>query len=107
MLDSFRPVSYPAGEHPFESTEMPSRRSQGGERQVRLRPQYAHLYKDIPPNEWWPAWLMAEKLLAQAEARGVPPQQRICDPSHFLFRGGEPRGPRLQDLRTRRSDVGP
>jgi hypothetical protein len=80
---------------------------QSGERQVRLRPQYADLYPGIPPNEWWPAWLMAERLLALAEAQGVPPHERICNPSHFAFRGGQSRGPRLQDLRTRRSDVAP
>lgn len=78
-----------------------------GERQGRLKPQYAHLYRGIPPNEWWPAWLLAEQLLARAEAAGVPEQQRICDPSHFVFRGGQSREPRLEDLRTRRSDVTP
>jgi hypothetical protein len=77
----------------------------GGERQVRLRPQHAHLYPGITSNEWWPAWAMAERLLALAEAQGVPPQQRVCDPSHFQFRGGSRRDPRLQDLRTRSSDV--
>jgi hypothetical protein len=76
-----------------------------GERQVRLRPQYAHLYQGIPPNEWWPAWLMAERLLALAESQGVSPQERICNPSHFRFRGGQSGGPRLQDLRTRRTDI--
>jgi hypothetical protein len=81
------------------------RGSHGGERQVRLRPQSAHLYPGIPPNEWWPAWLMAERLLALAEAQGAPPQQRVCDPSHFHFRGGASRDPRLESLRTRRSDV--
>jgi hypothetical protein len=86
---------------------MPKREKQSGERQVRLRPQFAHLYPDIPPNEWWPAWLMAEKLLVLAEAKGIPPQQRICDPGHFMFRGGQSSEPRLQDLRTRRSDATP
>jgi hypothetical protein len=86
---------------------MPKPAHQSGERQVRLKPQYADLYRGIPPNEWWPAWLMAENLLALAEAQGVPPQERICNPSHFEFRGGHSRGPRLQDLRTRRSDVPP
>jgi hypothetical protein len=85
----------------------PKPRGQAGERQVRLRSQYAHLYPGIPSHEWWPAWLMAEKLLALADSRGVPPHQRICDPRHFVFRGGERRGPRLQDLRTRRSDLPP
>jgi hypothetical protein len=77
----------------------------GGERQARLRPQHAHLYPGIAPNEWLPAWAMAERLLALAEARGVPSQQRVCDPRHFQFRGGSRRDPRLQDLRTRGSDV--
>ena len=77
----------------------------GRERQVRLRPQYAHLYRGIAPNEWWPAWAMAESLLALAEAQGVPPHERVCDPRHFEFRGESNRDPRLHDLRTRRSDV--
>jgi hypothetical protein len=77
----------------------------GGERQARLRPQHAHLYPGIAPNEWLPAWAMAERLLALAEARGVPPHHRVCDPRHFQFRGGSRRDPRLQDLRTRGSDV--
>lgn len=76
----------------------------GGERQVRLKPRYVHLYPGIAPSEWWPAWAMAEKLLALAEAQGVSPHQRVCDPRHFQFRGGSTRE-RLQDLRTRRSDV--
>jgi len=76
----------------------------GGERQIRLKPQHAHLYSGIAPSEWWPAWAMAEKLLALAEAQGVPPQQRVCDPRHFQFRGGARRD-RFQDLRTRHSDI--
>jgi hypothetical protein len=84
---------------------MPTPRHKRGERQVRLRPEYAHLYQSIPPNEWWPAWLMAEKLLALAESKGLPPEERICNPSHFLFRGGQGPGQRLQDLRTRRTDL--
>ncbi len=86
---------------------MPKPRHKQGERQVRLRLEYAHLYQGIPPNEWWPAWLMAEKLLALAESKGLPPEERICTPSHFLFRGGQGPGQRLQDLRTRRTDLGP
>ena len=79
---------------------------QSGERQVRVKPQYADLYRGIPPNEWWPAWMMAEKLLARAESQGTL-QERVFIPGHFRFRGGESRGPRLQDLRTRRTDVSP
>jgi hypothetical protein len=86
---------------------MPRPGDEGRERQVRLKPQFAHLYQGIPPNEWWPAWLMAERLLALAESQGAPPQQRVCNPDHFQFRGGHSRGPRLEDLRTRRSDLAP
>ena len=86
---------------------MPKQRHQGGERQIRLKPQYTDLYRGIPPNEWWPAWLMAEKLLALAEAQGVSSRERICDPTHFEFRGGQSQAPRLQDLRTRRTDLRP
>jgi hypothetical protein len=81
------------------------RSAQQGERQVRLKPEHAHLFQGIPPNEWWPAWLMAERLLALAESQGVSPEDRICNPGHFQFRGGQSRGPRLQDLRTRSTDA--
>ena len=82
------------------------RKSRGevSERQVHVMPEYAHLYREIPPNEWWPAWVMAERLFALAESHGVPPHERICDPSHFMFRGGPSRGPFPRDLRTRRTD---
>ena len=86
---------------------MTKRPGQRGERRIRLKPQYSDLYRGIPSNEWWPAWLMAEKLLELAETQGVSPRDRICDPAHFEFRGGQSRGPRLEDLRTRRSDVLP
>ena len=86
---------------------MTKRRSQRGERQIRLKPQYSNLYRGIPSNEWWPAWLMAEKLLELAEIQGISSRDRICDPAHFEFRGGQSHGPRLQDLRTRRSDIIP
>ena len=77
----------------------------GGERRVRLKPQHADSYPGILPGEWVAAWVMAERLLALAEAAGVPPNERVCDPRHFEFRGGTSRGPELRDLRTRRSDV--
>jgi hypothetical protein len=84
---------------------MPKPMRYGGERQVRLKHQYADLYPGILPGEWVAAWVMAERLLALAEAAGVPSHERVCDPRHFEFRGGTSRGPDLRDLRTRRSDV--
>ena len=77
----------------------------GGERQVRLKHEHADLYRGILPGEWVPAWVMAERLLALAEKAGVSPDERVCDPRHFEFRGGTSRAPKLRDLRTRRSDI--
>lgn len=79
-------------------------RRHGRERQVRLKAQYAYLYQGISPGEWVPAWAMAERLLALAEAAGRPEHERVCDPRHFEFRGGTSRGAELRNLRTRRSD---
>jgi hypothetical protein len=84
---------------------MPKSSGHGGERQIRLKHQYADLYRGILPGEWVPAWLMAERLLAIAEKAGVPPHERVCEPGHFDFRGGTSRAPKLRDLRTRWSDV--
>jgi hypothetical protein len=84
---------------------MPNPSRRGGERQIRLKPQYADLYRGILPGEWVPAWAMAERLLALAKQAGVPPHERVCDPRHFEFRGGTPRPSELRDLRTRRSDA--
>ena len=76
------------------------------ERQARLKLQYTDLYPGIAAGEWLPAWLLAEQLLALAERRGVPPGERVCDPSHCEFRGGGPRPPELRGLRTRVVDTG-
>jgi hypothetical protein len=80
-------------------------RPTGRERQVRIKRQFAALYPSIPAGEWMPAWLLAEKLLAQAEALGVPPGRRVCEPGHCEFRGGGPRPPELRGLRTRVVDT--
>jgi hypothetical protein len=84
---------------------MSKARKYGGERQVRLKPQHADLYRGILPGEWVPAPVMVERLLALAVAAGVSPHARVCDPRHFQFRGGVSRASELNDLRTRRSDV--
>jgi hypothetical protein len=85
--------------------QMPRASRRGGERQVRLKHQYADLYRGILPGEWVPAWVMAERLLALAEKAAIPSHERVCDPRHFDFRGGTSRGPELRDLHTRRSDI--
>ena len=77
----------------------------GRERQARLKLQFADQYPGIPAGEWVPAWLLAEQLLALAERRGVPPGERVCEPTHCEFRGGGPRPPAFRGLRTRLADV--
>lgn len=77
----------------------------GRDRQARLKLQFASLYPGIMPGEWMPAWLLAEKLVALAEARGGA-SERVCDPAHIEFRGGGPRPPELRGLRTRAADRG-
>jgi hypothetical protein len=77
----------------------------GRERQARVKPQYGTLYPGVTPGEWMPAWLLAEKLVARAEAQGVAPHERVCDPAHVEFRGGGSRPPELRGLRTRAVDA--
>jgi hypothetical protein len=79
-------------------------RQPGQERQARLKPQFAALYPGVAAGEWMPAWVLAEQLLSQAEQRGVPPGERVCQPAHIEFRGGGKRPPELRDLRTRAVD---
>jgi hypothetical protein len=78
--------------------------SSGRERQVRLLPQFAHLYPGILAGVWMPAWVIVEQV-SNAPARGdAIVSQRTCDPRHFQFRGGKGRPPELRHLRTRTSD---
>jgi hypothetical protein len=78
--------------------------SSGHERQVRLLPQFAHLYPGILAGVWMPAWVIVEQL-SKAPAQGNEVTgERACDPRHFQFRGGKGRPPELRNLRTRTSD---
>ena len=77
----------------------------GRERQARVKLQFATLYPSVPAGEWLPAWLLAEKLVAHAQAAGLPPGRRVCEPAHCEFRGGGPRPPELRGLRTRVVDT--
>jgi hypothetical protein len=81
-------------------------RPTGRERQARLKLQFAALYPSIPAGEWMPAWLLAERLVAHAQATGLAPGQRVCEPAHCEFRGGGPRPPELRGLKTRVVDTG-
>ena len=75
-------------------------------REVRLRPQYAHLYKGIDAGVWLPATMLAKQLAAEERRRGITTtRRRTLDPGHFEFRSGGPRRPRGQYfVRTRAED---
>lgn len=65
-------------------------------REVRLRPEFAGLYEDMPAGSWLAASVWAEVLVARARtARQLGFHRRTFDPRHFDFRGGE--GPRRTD----------
>jgi hypothetical protein len=76
----------------------------GRERQARIRWEFAPLYPEIVAGEWMPAWLLAEKMMAQARQPGAAADRRACDPAHCEFRGGGPRPPEFRGLRTRALD---
>jgi hypothetical protein len=83
---------------------MPKRSASGHERQVRLLPQFAHLYPGILAGVWMPAWVIVEQAPRTPDAGGDSTGERTCDPRHFQFRGGKGRPPELRHLRTRTSD---
>jgi hypothetical protein len=76
------------------------------QREVRLRPEFAAEYPDMPPDVWMPATELASRLVERARARRKEGRHtRTFDPTHFEFRGGD--GPsRWPGHRTRRTDSG-
>jgi hypothetical protein len=83
---------------------MPRRPASGHERQVRLLPQFAHLYPGILAGVWMPAWVVVEQVSKTPATEGNAAAARMCDSRHFQFRGGKGRPPELRHLRTRTSD---
>jgi hypothetical protein len=74
-------------------------------REVRLRPQFAHLYPELVPGQWEPAARIAEVLLARYLLRQMadsPSDDRALDETHFEFRGGAE--PPRANLRERAAD---
>jgi hypothetical protein len=66
--------------------------SKSSVRQARLRPEFAGEYAGIEPGVWLSAAGLAEQLIARLLREGVPDEelpQRVLDPAHFEFRGGE------------------
>jgi len=66
--------------------------SQPAPRQARLRPEFAERYLGIEPAVWFSAAGLAEMLITRLLREGVSDEelpQRVLDPTHFEFRGGE------------------
>jgi hypothetical protein len=59
-------------------------------RQAMLKPAFAHLYPGIAANEWQPAAVMTDQVLALRLRKldQVPvTRERVLDQRHFEFRG--------------------
>lgn len=68
------------------------RSSQPIVREARLRPEFAEKYAGIEPGAWFSAAGLAERLITRLLREGVSDAelpQRVLDPTHFEFRGGE------------------
>jgi hypothetical protein len=56
---------------------------------VRVRPQYARLYPELPADAWLAARDFAVVMVARAtQARRHRIRRRTLDPRHFEFHGG-------------------
>ena len=61
-------------------------------REARLRPDFADQYSGIEAGVWFSAAGLAERLITRMLREGVSDEelpQRVLDPAHFEFRGGE------------------
>ena len=61
-------------------------------REARLRPEFSHKYAGLQPGVWVSAAGLAEQLITHLLREGVSDEelpQRVLDPAHFEFRGGE------------------
>ena len=66
--------------------------SQQAAREARLRSEFAENYVGIEPGVWFSAAGLAEQLITRLLREGVSDEelpQRVLDPTHFEFRGGE------------------
>jgi hypothetical protein len=76
----------------------------GDPREARLRPEFAALYPYLKTGEWEPAEALAERVVTHTLGRpdaAFVAGERALDPTHFEFRGEQPR-PKF--LRSRRDD---
>jgi len=75
---------------PGAVTQVPS--SKPAVREAMLRPEFAEKYAGIEAGVWFSAAGLAEKLITRLLREGVSDEelpQRVLDPAHFEFRGGE------------------
>lgn len=71
-------------------------------REARLKPDHADKYLGIEPGVWFSAAALAEQLITRLLREGVSDEelpQRVLDPAHFEFRGGEAGAPRSTPAR--------
>ncbi len=64
-------------------------------RQAMLKTAYAHLYPGIPANEWQPAAVMMDQVLAlrlRTLSQVPVTRERALTDAHFEFRGVASRG---------------
>jgi hypothetical protein len=86
----------------LEPVAAPGRTGTATRREARLRPEFAGLYPGLRVDEWAPAAVVADRVLAQSVLRasdGIV-RGRVLLETHFEFRhgrslGGERRGVRL------------
>lgn len=72
-------------------------------REARLRPEFAGKYRGIEPGVWFSAAGLAEQLITRLLREGISDEelpQRVLDPTHFEFRGGEPSATRMTSARS-------
>jgi hypothetical protein len=84
--------SIPASVRPDARAVSGGHSSQPVVREARLRPEFADKYVGIQSGVWFSAAGMAEKLITRLLREGVSDEelpQRVLDPAHFEFRGGE------------------
>lgn len=82
---------FPSSPVAVEEAGVPS--SKPSVREARLRPEFAGNYVGIEPGVWFSAAGLAEQLITRLLREGVSDEelpQRVLDPLHFEFRGGEP-----------------
>ena len=71
-------------------------------REARLRPEFSGKYVGLEPGVWFSAAGLAEKLITRLLREGVSDEelpQRVLDPTHFEFRGGEGAATRANSAR--------